>query len=205
MNYSEACSSASHHLGLATEDDRLSASHKYGLVLFASIGFGCNFKATNIPAQNLLRKHTVYPYSALSLPIDKRDALERALLTGSARGSSVRFGRRSACISTRFPDCATVEQCCFAECQRIGESYWHRQHILPAYSCVLYMETHFASQAFPCCQSCRPRMSSFRRRSREIQSIGLLTATILRELAAAVMEGDAAPDGYVGLYRPTLP
>lgn len=186
---------ACHHLGLPPKTIGCLLHTNTDLSFLYPSALDAISRLTNIPAQSLLRKHTVYPYSALSLPIDKRDALERALLTGSARGSSVRFRASLGLHIDALSRLRYCEQCCFAECQRIGESYWHRQHILPGvFVCPLHGDTLRISSI-----SVLPKLSATNvKLPQEVTGDAVnwaIDGDHLRELAAAVMEAMQRPMG----------
>jgi hypothetical protein len=90
-------------------------------------------------ARELLRRHTVFPYLSIALDSSRGDVLETQLLHSKAAASSLRFrstfpthietlSRRRFCWECRRCDTATL-----------GETYWHRTHVLPG---VLVCPTH---------------------------------------------------------------
>lgn len=81
--------------------------------------------------EDLLLNHSIFPYAAIGLSPSQRGLLQRDLLKSTGRGNSIRlralFGLHiESLCRRRF--CAG---CRAEESNQIGESYWHRSHMLP--------------------------------------------------------------------------
>ena len=139
---------ACHHLGLTPAAlIRLLADGSSDLFFLYPSFFNGISRLTRVPAQELLLNHTVFPYLAIGLSTERRSVLERELLTASARGNSVRL-RATLGLHIELLSCRRYcEQCCHEDRDRLGESYWHTQHMLPGvFVCPRHEETlHISS------------------------------------------------------------
>lgn len=123
---------ACHHLGLSPRglvhylDDGLGEFSFVYPSFFRGIS-----RLTRIPAETLLTEHTVFPYIAIGMTTPRKRVLEGDWLTAAANGNSLRLRAALGLHIDEFARRRYCRQCCDEEYNRIGESYWHRGHMLP--------------------------------------------------------------------------
>lgn len=123
---------ACHHLGLSPRglvhylDDGLGEFSFVYPSFFQGIS-----RLTGIPSEILLIEHTVFPYVAIGMTTPRRRVLESDWLTAPAHGNSLRL---RAALGLHIDELARrryCRQCSDEDYRCIGESYWHRRHMLP--------------------------------------------------------------------------
>ncbi len=123
---------ACHHLGLSPRALIHYLGDGLGDLSFVYPSFFRGIsQLTRIPVEILLAEHTVFPYVAIGMTLPRRRVLESDWLAGTARGNSVRL---RAALGLHIDELARrryCQKCCDEDYRHIGESYWHRRHMLP--------------------------------------------------------------------------
>lgn len=85
---------------------------------------------TGIAPEIILDEHTVFPYTVAFMPIDARQRLRKKALELNVQTDCLGSLTKSVTYGVPFrrvcPDCITEDLKIY------GETYWHRQHLLPA-------------------------------------------------------------------------
>ncbi|CAM3068584.1 TnsD family Tn7-like transposition protein [Paenibacillus sediminis] len=83
-----------------------------------------------ISTDEIVMKHTIYPYYSKFLSKDKKDQLLKAMCDGSSRANPSAFlgQNHSGAVTSRLYLCPL---CASEDISIFGEPYWHRTHQLP--------------------------------------------------------------------------
>ena len=95
-----------------------------------------------MPFESVIEKHTMFPYYARFLPVERRQRAFQLLLNMDTSFNDVLYIRRNKTQHRQFlrycPECARQDR------ENYGETYWHRQHqldhidICPIHGCRLH-------------------------------------------------------------------
>lgn len=158
--------------------------------------------ATGMAAEELMRSHTVFPYATAFMPLSaKTELMTKAL---NPRLGEDCLGSLTKSVSHGVPFRRLCPLCVKEEMATYGESYWHRQHLLPGTLVCLTHGVALVSTDIPLRGRTQnrdwllPHMVSHR----PIQTaVSVSALTQVAELSYEALRGKSASDNLLSTYR----
>ena len=158
--------------------------------------------ATGMDTEELMRSHTVFPYATAFMPASVRAELTTKALDPKLGEDCL--GSLTKSVSHGVPFRRLCPVCVMEEMATYGESYWHRQHLLPGVLVCVIHGGILASTNIPLRGRAQTRdwLLPHMVPHRPIQTaVPSPTLTRVAELSCQALRGQGASDNLLGQYR----
>lgn len=159
-------------------------------------------KATGLDAEELLLSHTVFPYATAFMPNSVKAELKAKALSPKLEDECLSSLTKN--VSHGVPFRRLCPRCVQEELATYGETYWHRQHMLPgALVCTVHNET-LAVTSLPLRGRTQTRDTSLPHLVRKERiHVDLTPANLMRvaEISCRALNTDTTSDGLLDHYR----